>query len=169
MESDSASLNRTKYGKIWLPFILIMIGVALALIALIYAIFYEDIYRIFYSSNLSLIITIIYSLISPFIMLGIALFLLILIEPKKGVVAWSILIFFFGTVLFMLGGMLAIMIQYAFYYNPSWLENNNSWMTLSQAEMIANISGIILCTITGLFLVRAYLKGEVRAKHLGAS
>ena len=166
MESGTATLHRVNSGKLWLSFLLIIIGVVLALIELAYAIIsYENLYQFSNTKSFSLLMGITYSLISPFIVTGIALLLMILIERKKGAVTWSIFIFFCGTVLFMLSGLLSIILQYEMLYNENfWPSMTDSWINLILAGIITNILGLALCTIAGLLLVRAYLKGEIRAK-----
>jgi hypothetical protein len=142
-----------------------MVGVVLALIELVYVIIsYENLYQFSNTQSFSLLMVIAYSLVSPFIATGVALFLMILIEPKKGAASWSILIFFCGTVLFMLSGLLSVILQYEILYDENWPSSYDFWINLSLAGIITNILGIFFCTIAGLLLVRAYLKGEIRAK-----
>jgi hypothetical protein len=148
---------------------LIAIGVAMALIELVYIfLIWAHLYQ-YYSNNLNFIFSIFYMLPTPLIVLGVALFLLKLTESKKGMATWSRMIFFCGAVLFIISGLFTIALQFEVVYYEDWAFNLNIMAYLSLTAAVLSILGTVLCAIAILFLVKAYLNGEIhvkRASHL---
>jgi hypothetical protein len=165
MASEIVTLNRAESRIPWLPFLLIALGIAMALISLIYIFLtWANLYHI-NSKSLNYILSIFYMLPTPFIVLGVALFLLILTESKKGRATWSRMIFFYGAALFVIGSVFTIAFQFEVFYNEDWAFNTELLEYLSLTSAVLNILGTILCALAILFLVKTYLNGEIHAKH----
>jgi len=165
MTSEMVTPNRAESRMPWLPFLLMAIGVVMALISLINTfltsanLYYSNLY------DFNFVLSIFYGLSTPFIVLGVALFLLILTETKKGRASWSKTIFFYGAFLFVLGAVFAIAWQYEIVYNENWAFDSDLLMYLGLGANVLTLLGTILCAIAILFLVKAYLNGEIRTKH----
>jgi hypothetical protein len=148
----------------WLPFLFMAIGVVMALILLIYTIFTTA--NLYLNSNdLQFVLSVFYGLSTPFILLGVALFLIILTESTKGRATWSKMIFFYGAFLFVIGAVFAIAMQFEFIYNENWAFNSDLIEYLGLGANVLNLLGTMLCAIAILSLVKAYLKGEIQLKH----
>ena len=165
MTSEMVTPNRAESRMPWLPFLLMAIGIAMALISLINTfltsanLYYSNLY------DFNFVLSIFYGLSTPFIVLGVALFLLILTETKKGRASWSKMIFFYGAFLFVLGAVFAIAWQFEIVYNENWAFDSDLLMYLGLGANVLTLLGTILCAIATLILVKAYLNGEIRTKH----
>ncbi len=165
MKSDSGSLNQVKSGKLWLPFLLIIIGLIMELIELIYVIISYNNQYYFSDRSILFLIHVLVSLGVPFIVTGIALLLIFLIKPIKGITNWSITILICGTVLLIFNGILSIVIYYDLVINQDYFSD---FLTdLGLAGSITGILGIALCAIASLLFARAFFKGEMQTKHPG--
>jgi len=135
------------------------------LISLIYS-FLTSV-NLYYSSsiNFNFILSIFYGLSTPFILLGVALFLLILTETKKGRATWSKMTFFYGAFLFLLGSVFIIAMQFEVFYNENWGFDSDLLIYLVLGANVLTLLGTILCALAILFLVKAYLNGDIHAKH----
>jgi hypothetical protein len=165
MTSEIVTPNRAESRIPWLPFLLMAIGVAMALISLINVILTSA--NLYYSNsnNFNFVLSIFYGLSTPFIMLGVTLFLLILTESKKGRATWSKMIFMYGAFLFLLGSVFIIAMQFEFFYNRNWGFNSDLLVYLGLGAGVLTLLGTILCALAILFLVKAYLNGEIHVKH----
>jgi hypothetical protein len=165
MTSEIVTPNRAESRIPWPPFLLMAIGVAMALISLINVILTSA--NLYYSNsnNFNFVLSIFYGLSTPFIMLGVTLFLLILTESTKGRATWSKMIFFYGAVLLALGSVFAIAWQFEIVYNENWAFNSDLLVYLGLGAGVLTLLGTILCALAILFLVKAYLNGEIHVKH----
>jgi len=165
MASEIVTPKRAESRIPWLPFLLIAVGVAMALISLIYTLLTNiNLYNI-NSNNFNYVLSICYGLSTPFIVLGVALFLLILTESKKRRATWSKMIFFCGAVLFVLSGVFQIAMQFGFLYNENWAFDSKLFTYLGLSANVLSNLGTILCALAILFLVKAYLNREIYVKH----
>jgi hypothetical protein len=165
MASEIATPDRAESRMPWLPFLLIAIGVAMASISLIYIFLTNaNLYHI-NSESFNFILSIFYMLSTPFIVLGVALFLLILTESTKERATWSKMIFFYGAVLLVLSSVFTIAWQFEIVFNENWAFDSNLMEYLSLSSAVSSTIGTILCALAILFLVKAYLNGEIHAKH----
>ena len=165
MASEIVTPKRAESRIPSLPFLLMAIGVVMALISLINVFLTSA--NLYYSNsnNFNFVLSIFYGLSTPFIVLGVALFLLILTESKKGRATWSKMIFMYGAFLFVLGSLFVIAMQFEFFYNWNWAFNSDLFVYLGLGANLLNLLGTILCALAILFLVKAYLNGEIHVKH----
>jgi hypothetical protein len=165
MASEILTSDQANSRIPWLPFLLIAIGVAMASISLIYIFLTNTNLYYINSESFSFILSIFYMLSIPFIVLGVAVFLLMLTESTKGRATWSKMIFFYGAVLFVLSSVFTIAWQFEIIYNENWAWDSDLMEYLSLSSAVSSTLGIILCALAILLLVKAYLKGEIHAKH----
>jgi hypothetical protein len=164
MASEIVTPKQAESRMPWLPFLLIAIGVVMALISLINA--FLNSANLYYSNsnNINFVLAIFYGLFTPFIVLGVALFLLMLTESKKGWATWSKMIFIYGAFLLLFGSIFIIAMQFEFLYTDNWTLNFDIIEYLGLGANVLTILGTILCGLAILFLVKAYLNGEIRGK-----
>ncbi len=165
MASEIVTPNRIDLKILRLPFLVIAIGITMALITLFYTFLtYANLYHN-YSEGFNFILSIFYILFTPIIVLGVALLLLMLTESTKRRATWSKMIFFYGAFLFVLSSVFTIAWQFEIFYNENWGFDSDLMEYLGLGSSVSSILGTVLCALAITFLVKAYLSGEIHAKH----
>ena len=157
--------RQMNWTRLWLPALLIIISIILALIQLANLILHHPYYLNPYNSTM--ITSALYAMVLPLLVLGIALLLLLLTKARKGFATWSRLLFCVGAILLIISGVLLALYDWGFYLLVQEQPRAPIWFSESfvyYGQMTAAL-GLAICALASLLIVRAYLNGDISVKH----
>ncbi len=146
-----------------LPLFLMALGIAMGLIYLTLFVVSLFIYLGLhtYPTVSWLMMSTLYALTLPTFVLGVALFLMWMIEVKSDTASNSRVIFLCGALILFIGSLLTIINNWLI-----WGSSHDSAIIVNEiyleAAPLAFLLGIVICAIATLFLCKSYLRGEVR-------
>jgi hypothetical protein len=166
MAIEIVTPKRAESRILWLPFLLIAISVMMAIGEIIYWI-----YSYSFIGNTGLptipreidyLFSILNALMIPLFVVGVACLLLFLTKAKKGIAKRGVLIFYFGTLIVILSGLIELAYTTMFFYNMvDSVDYYRSLQQLWAVAQIVSLTGLAICMIAVMLLVRSYLKREI--------
>ena len=164
MNNESGATNRTIVKALWVPLLMMGISAAINLVWLIYYLYLYVSESPSISIDMSFLFSAIRTLSVPLFVLGIAVLLMLLTNVRQGIATWSRYLFYCGALIFLIGSLINIAIQWSYHFSYDWIGGFDALMKFAQAGDIIYLLADVLCIIAVLFLVWSYMKGDVSTK-----
>lgn len=166
MEGTSITSKKAGQNRLSLPMVLILIGVIMATVALVEIIYMQFVYNN-YLDNLPKDVGFILSLCGiffiPFILLGISLlFMQLTVTTTPESRGWRLLLIFGAFVLLVGSLIISVYSWLAVYTDLNVMEDFDTVILFSRWASVLNAIGYLVVVFSTLFLIRAYLRGDIR-------
>lgn len=164
--NEGKEIVNSKWPRdLWVPLLVLVIGLIFASIFAAYVIYaYVDQFVADLpdpSRDFSYFLSTISLATIPLFIVSISLFLF-LRTRAQGIAANRLkLVFFIGATLMVIGSSISILVYNVYFRSDRWIDNMDLVNHLTYFGELSNQMGFIICGVVAIFLIRAFLRGEI--------